>query len=247
MIASRENIGTPTARAPNTACPPRRSAGSSQAPTHRRRGQACAPNPQTRIAFDAELPTPALRAGRLHGHRGHLRYDEPGHSHASHAVRHQRETVSAISVKRVSAIAEIRSLSYAKPHVERFFAWAEERFAAQGLLPSNKLTQALADALQRRAGLMVFLQDEQVSLDTNHVERAIRPIALGRNNANCGLMRTRRRPPGARRSESRLAAVPTRSGLRIRAGISCGGNPTSGDLRGCVPVHSSGTGGMAAR
>jgi len=76
----------------------------------------------------------------------------------------------------------LHRLAHAKPQVERFFAWADERFAAQGLLPSNKLTQALAYALQRRAGLQVFLQDEQVSIDTNHVERAIRPIALGRKN-----------------------------------------------------------------
>jgi len=76
----------------------------------------------------------------------------------------------------------LHRLAYAKPHVECFFAWADEHFAAQGLLPSNKLTQALAYALERRAGLMVFLQDEQVSVDTNHVERAIRPIALGRKN-----------------------------------------------------------------
>ena len=76
----------------------------------------------------------------------------------------------------------LHRLACAKPHVERFFAWADERFAAQGLLPSNKLTQALAYALERRAGLQVFLQDEQVSIDTNHVERAIRPIALGRKN-----------------------------------------------------------------
>lgn len=30
--------------------------------------------------------------GRLHGHRGHLRYDQPRHSHALHTVRDQHET-----------------------------------------------------------------------------------------------------------------------------------------------------------
>lgn len=62
MTASRRQRHTDT-RAANTACPPRRSVGSSQAPTARRRGQACAQNPQPRIVFGAELPTPALRAG----------------------------------------------------------------------------------------------------------------------------------------------------------------------------------------
>ena len=61
MIASRSQYITKIAPA-NTACPPRRSVGSSQAPTDRHRGQACRQNSQPRIAFGAELPTPALRA-----------------------------------------------------------------------------------------------------------------------------------------------------------------------------------------
>jgi hypothetical protein len=62
MIASRNHLHAHS-RAVNTARPPRRSAGSSQAPTDRRRGQACTQNHQPTIAFGAELPTPALRAG----------------------------------------------------------------------------------------------------------------------------------------------------------------------------------------
>ena len=50
-------------RAVNTACPPRRSVGTSQAPTDRRRGQACSRKHQPGIAFGAELPTPAMLAG----------------------------------------------------------------------------------------------------------------------------------------------------------------------------------------
>lgn len=61
MIASRRQQHTST-RAANTACPPRRSVGSSQAPTARHRGQACRQDHQPSIAFGAELPTPALRA-----------------------------------------------------------------------------------------------------------------------------------------------------------------------------------------
>ena len=62
MIASRRRQHT-HARAANTACPPRRSVGSSQAPTARRRGQACRHIRQLNISFGAELSTPALRAG----------------------------------------------------------------------------------------------------------------------------------------------------------------------------------------
>ncbi|MCU0967033.1 MAG: hypothetical protein MUF08_18815 [Burkholderiaceae bacterium] len=62
MIASRRPQHADS-QAPNTACPPRRSVGSSQAPTARRRGQACRQHHQPSIAFGAALPTPALRAG----------------------------------------------------------------------------------------------------------------------------------------------------------------------------------------
>jgi hypothetical protein len=62
MIASRRHRHT-RAQAANTTCPPRRSVGSSQAPTDRRRGQVCCQNHQPSMAFGAELPTPALRAG----------------------------------------------------------------------------------------------------------------------------------------------------------------------------------------
>jgi transposase len=63
-------------------------------------------------------------------------------------------------------------LMHAKPIVERFFAWVNEQFEAQGLLPSNPLTKALAYARERRCGLEVYLTDPDVPIDTNHLERA---------------------------------------------------------------------------
>ena len=76
----------------------------------------------------------------------------------------------------------LHRLVHAKPLVEQFFAWVDEQLLSQGLLPSNKLTQALAYARERKAQLKVFLGDEQVPMDTNHLERALRPIPLGRKN-----------------------------------------------------------------
>jgi transposase len=64
--------------------------------------------------------------------------------------------------------------------VERFFAWVAHCFEAQGLLPSNPLTAALAYARERRGGLEVFLTDADVPIDTNHLERALRSIPMGR-------------------------------------------------------------------
>ena len=61
-------------------------------------------------------------------------------------------------------------------------AWVSERFAVQGLLPSNPLTKALAYARDRRFGLEVFLTDPDVPIDTNHLERTLRAIPMGRRN-----------------------------------------------------------------
>jgi transposase len=76
----------------------------------------------------------------------------------------------------------LHRLEHAKPRVEEFFAWVDEQFTRQGLLPSNALTKALAYARERRKELMVFLRDEDVPMDTNHLERALRPIPMGRRN-----------------------------------------------------------------
>lgn len=73
-------------------------------------------------------------------------------------------------------------LMHAKPIVERFFAWVNQHFEAQGLLPSNPMTKALAYARERRFGLEVYLTDPDVPIDTNHLERALRAIPMGKKN-----------------------------------------------------------------
>ena len=57
---------------------------------------------------------------------------------------------------------------------------AEQQLQQAALLPSNPLTKALNYALERRAGLRVYLEDPAVPIDTNHLERALRPIPMGR-------------------------------------------------------------------
>ena len=47
----------------------------------------------------------------------------------------------------------------------------------------SKLAEAIRYALSRWAGLTVFLDDGRVELDSNTVERSIRPLALNRKNA----------------------------------------------------------------
>jgi len=71
---------------------------------------------------------------------------------------------------------------YTKPLVEAFFAWLKQTLLTQVLLPSNPFAQAARYALEREAALKVFLAYPSVPLDTNHLEREIRAIALGRKN-----------------------------------------------------------------
>lgn len=76
----------------------------------------------------------------------------------------------------------LHRLTHSKPLVDAFFDWVDRRFEQQGLLPSNPLTKALAYVRERRAGLEVFLGDPGVPMDTNHLERTLRAIPMGRRN-----------------------------------------------------------------
>ena len=73
-------------------------------------------------------------------------------------------------------------LEHAKPIVDQFFSWVYEERLKPDLLPSNPLMAALRYAQNQESGLRAFLNNPDLVLDTNHVERAIRPIACGRRN-----------------------------------------------------------------
>ena len=93
------------------------------------------------------------------------------------------EIEEAIRDKRLSGEAKrLHRLTHSKPCVEKFFAWVDAQFERQGLLPSNPLTKALAYVHEHRTGLEIFLEDSDVPIDTNHVERALRPIPMGKKN-----------------------------------------------------------------
>jgi transposase len=67
-----------------------------------------------------------------------------------------------------------------KPVVDNLRLWMETQLP---LLPGRgKLAEAMRYALSRWDRLTRFLHDGRVELDTNPVERAIRPVALGRKN-----------------------------------------------------------------
>lgn len=69
-----------------------------------------------------------------------------------------------------------------RPIVDEFFEWLKTTLEEKALLPRNPFTEAANYALAREGPLRVFLQYPDVPIDTNHLEREIRPIALGRKN-----------------------------------------------------------------
>lgn len=72
--------------------------------------------------------------------------------------------------------------AHSEPLVRTFWAWCENQCQRHDLLPSNPLTKALKYAMARVDTLQVFLADPEVPIDTNHLERALRPIPMGRRN-----------------------------------------------------------------
>lgn len=71
---------------------------------------------------------------------------------------------------------------HCKPIVDAFFEWLKTVLEERLLLPRNPFTEAADYALSREAGLRVFLAYPDVPIDTNHLERELRSIAMGRKN-----------------------------------------------------------------
>jgi transposase len=68
-----------------------------------------------------------------------------------------------------------------RPIVDALHAWLEDHVGR--VSAASDLAEAIRYALRHWSGLLVFLDDGRVEMDTNSVERAIRPITLNRKNA----------------------------------------------------------------
>ncbi|HAV4451873.1 TPA: IS66-like element ISAba28 family transposase, partial [Acinetobacter baumannii] len=73
-------------------------------------------------------------------------------------------------------------LTHSKPVVDRFFTWCDDTLHNLTLLPKDPLSKAIGYVQSKEMALRVFLEDPDVPLDTNHLERALRPIPMGRKN-----------------------------------------------------------------
>ena len=99
------------------------------------------------------------------------------------------------ALRRIAALYEIESAvrgrcaserlavrhAQARPLIEAFKAWLEQSLAQ--VSAKAVIAEAIRYGLNHWHGLTRFLEDGRIELDTNIVERAIRPIALNRKNA----------------------------------------------------------------
>ena len=141
------------------------------------------------------------------GYAGLTRRDRPGGAitlafclaHARRqffeVYRTSKSSVAAEALQRIGSVYEIEERVHGltaaervavrqaetKPMLEAFRTWLMQRLADESA--KSNLANAIRYTLNHWDGLMVFLADGRVEVDSNVVERTMRPIALGRRNA----------------------------------------------------------------
>jgi transposase len=103
--------------------------------------------------------------------------------------------LAAEALRRIAALYEIEGKirgqsaeqrraarqQHSRPVVDALHAWLTELL--ERISDRSALAQAIRYTLNHWDGLILFLDDGRLELDTNTVERAMRPVALGRKNA----------------------------------------------------------------
>jgi hypothetical protein len=109
-------------------------------------------------------------------------HEATGSPVAAEALRRIAELYAietAISGQTAATRQEIRHVK-SLPLITAMKTWLEAEL--NGLPPRGSLAEAIRYALTRWSALCKFLDDGRIEIDNNTVERAIRPIALGRKN-----------------------------------------------------------------
>ncbi len=71
---------------------------------------------------------------------------------------------------------------HAKPAADTFFTWCDQQCQRLDLVPSNRLSKALKYVRSREESLRMYLSDPEQPIDTNHLERTLRVIPMGRRS-----------------------------------------------------------------
>ena len=98
-------------------------------------------------------------------------------SSASRPFMRSRKTSAAAAPTSVVTFDRRRS----RPILDALEPWLREKLAL--ISQKTKLAEAIRYALSRWEGLSRFVDDGRIEMDSNVVERSIRPIALNRKNA----------------------------------------------------------------
>jgi transposase len=138
-----------------------------------------------------QLAKPARHDGRmtlafcwLHWRREFFDIDKGGAAPIAHEALERIAALYAIESRiRARSAEERRAVRQAetKPLVEKFKAWLENRLLAAS--EKSTIAEAIRYGLTRWDGFVRFLDDGRIEMDTNCVERAMRPIALNRKNS----------------------------------------------------------------
>jgi hypothetical protein len=90
------------------------------------------------------------------------------------------ETIRGQSAGQRQCVRNIRT----RPLVDAFKSWLDATLAR--ISGRSKLADVIRYAIRHWDGLVRFLDDGRIEIDSNTVERSIRPIALNRKNALAG-------------------------------------------------------------
>jgi transposase len=147
-----------------------------------------------------QLADPARAGGAVtlafcwsHWRREFFDIDKGGPAPIAHEALERIATLYAIESRiRGRSATERRAVRQAetKPLVEEFKAWLETKLAA--VSEKSTIAGAIRYGLTRWDGMVRFLDDGRIEMDTNSVERAMRPIAL--NYAQLSIMSSTQRP-----------------------------------------------------
>ena len=108
---------------------------------------------------------------------------EPAAQQALELIGALYEVEKAIRDRKLAGEAKLEYRSrHAQPVVEAFFGWCHDQRQRLDLVNSAPFAKALVYADSRQAELRVYLGDPDVPIDTNHLERALRVIPMGRKN-----------------------------------------------------------------
>jgi transposase len=138
-----------------------------------------------------QLADPARDGGAVtlafcwsHWRREFFDIDKGGPAPIAHEALERIAVLYAIESRiRGRSAEERRAVRQAetKPLVEKLKAWLETRLIA--VSEKSTIATAIRYGLSRWDGLVRFLDDGRIEMDTNSVERAMRPIALNRKNS----------------------------------------------------------------